>query len=144
MFPFLLRMYRSRITQSYGNTIINILRSYQTVSKATALLCIPIFSVWRFQFLQLLTTLVIITPLVGQKCSLIIVLIWIALTTNHVIILHVTIGHVYVVFRSLYTFKFSYLSFYCWIARITFYILHIIFYIFGLKYFSDTGSCLSL
>lgn len=142
MFPFLLRIYRSRITQSYGNTIFNILRSYETVSKATAFLCIPNNSVWRFQFFQLLTTLVIITSLVGQKCYLIIVLIWISLMTNHVIILHVIIGHLYIVFIYLYTFKFSFLLFYCWIARIIF-IFCIHFYIFGLKYFSDTVRCLS-
>lgn len=46
---------RSRIIESYGNSIFNILRNCQTIFITSATFYIPVSNVWRLHFLHILT-----------------------------------------------------------------------------------------
>lgn len=49
--PLIWSILRSRIAGSYGNSVFDILRNCQTVSKVATPIYIPISAIWGFQFL---------------------------------------------------------------------------------------------
>ena len=106
-FQFLLSIIQDWNCGSYGNSMFNFLRNYQTLSHSTSTIYIPTSGAWGFQFLCILTNTYFLfvlwllfvcfflttTILVGVKWCLIVVWNFISLMTSDVQHLFMGVEH---------------------------------------------------
>lgn len=124
--PLIWSILRSRTAGSYGNSVFDILRNCQTVSKVATPIYIPISAIWGFQFLCILAKSVTVCLITAILVIVICISLWFWFILPwwlwYWASFHALFGHLYSFFAGMYIqilclfLKISLLSFYYWVV----------------------------